>query len=250
DFRKANCGLPDHRTGFLQCLEEGFTDRGWGGGRWGKRTLGGSGEGHRVARAPLASFPARLAGESTPATLGFPSRTPRATPGTPRTLTIRPHREARQTEQEQRRRPELDAGAASLGSHGPSVHARLARARAPAAGAAARPLPLVLHSAVRTALCFAGFAPRSPEGGARTAQGGRAPGAAALGPLSSRGSHPRRRGGGWTRLRLRAGHLEASVPKEAAPDAELPGRRRGGGWRPPLEQEGYEKEDSNLPASL
>lgn len=116
--------------------------------------VGGAGaSGDSVSQARDAGSPQRHSRHSPP---GLPEGTPQRaslsppgphapTPGTPRTLTVRPHGEARQTEQEQRHRPELGAGTASLRSHGPGVHARRAAGRAAAAGAAARPLPLLRH---------------------------------------------------------------------------------------------------------
>lgn len=212
---------------------------GWG--RLGQLRLGVSGEGCRVAGPPLASLPPRLAvfwarpNESVPPdSFAFPTRRPgpRRLPGTPRTLTIRPHGEARQTQQEQHRRAEPGAGPGSLGSHGPGVD-RLAGSSEGSGcdrGCLGHcPACAARLCALRSARGLQASRPARREGGARTAPEAGDAGAAALGARTPGGLV---RGAGEaaiTRLRLRAGHLEASVPKEAEPDSELPGLGRDRG---------------------
>lgn len=128
------------------------------------------------------------------------SQTPRATPdpAASRTLTIRPHGEVRQTEQEQRRRPERGAGAGSLGGHGLGVHGRAGSGLTALGAASDRrclrsglpgPPPGERHSAPRCALLASQASrPARGEGGARTArEAGDAAGASGLGPRAPGG---------------------------------------------------------------
>lgn len=179
----------------------------------GELRLGGPGE---DAGPPLALFPSWLATNwarpnEHPSELRFPHPDPTRHPGprrlrdTPRTLTICPHGQARQTEQEQRRGPEPGAGAGSLGSHGPGVHGLAGSSE----GSGCDPGCLGHCPACATRLCALrsaralpaslparrrGRSADSPGGWGR--RGRRGLWSRSAGAPSSRGSCPWRRGGG------------------------------------------------------
>lgn len=141
DPGKAGGGSQDPRTGFLGCAKTGFLGEG-------QEPAGPAGcRGTRGRRLPprlLGSWLVRRGASVSCASTPYP-----AAPGPSRTLTVRPHREARQTECEQRRRPEPGARAGPLCSHSPGVRGRRVRARARARAAVWLPR----HGPACAALC-------------------------------------------------------------------------------------------------
>lgn len=231
-------GLQDRRSGFLQ-RAPGVKGPNGAFRRAETRWAGRGTQGRRTAAPLVPCQHCRFAGSSA----GAPQRAPLSGPGPHAPPGPRPPERSADTHHPPAQRGAAErAGAASppragRGGQVPrlpwcgrpqagGLEATLAAIRAARATAQRAPFGSARCARLARRRLRARRVGREERGGPRGAGDA---GAAALGPRTPRGLVLGAGEAAAARLRLGAGHLEASVPKEAAPDREPPGRRPGGG---------------------